>query len=465
MMERYDVAIIGGGPGGLAAARGAKEAGARRVLVLERDGRTGGILNQCIHDGFGLVRYKAMLTGPEYAHRARAEAVALGAEIRTGAMVTKLTPDRTLTAVTRSGLRQVAAGAVVLATGCRERTRGAIAIPGTRPAGIYTAGAAQNLINTKNLMVGRRVVILGSGDIGLIMARRLTLEGARVLCVAEMRPAPGGLERNIRQCLYDFGIPLYLQTTVTDIFGRKRVEGVELSRVDEAGSPRPGTAERVDCDTLLLSVGLIPENELAAMAGVKLDPAANGAVTDGFLQTSVPGVFSCGNCRRVMDLADFVTVQGLAAGYNAGAYVLGKELKPMPEETSSAMAKGLPQPGVLTCVLCPKGCRVTLGADGEPDGNQCPKGADYARQEARAPARVLTTTLKRPDGSLLPVKTSRPVPREHLTAYARQLRGIAAPAEPLPLGAVVLADPFGTGADLIAAGEYYSCGNSILPHE
>ena len=319
-------------------------------------------------------------------------------------------------------------------------------------AGAKEAGAAQNLINTKNLMVGRRAVILGSGDIGLIMARRLTLEGAKVLCVAEMRPAPGGLERNVRQCLYDFDIPLYLNTTVTNIFGRKRLEGVELTELDSGGAPIPGAARRVDCDTLLLSVGLIPENEVGAMAGVDLDPVTNGAVTDGFLRTAVPGIFSCGNCRKVMDLADFVTVQGLAAGYNAGAWVLGKALKPMPEETNNAMAKGLPQPGVLTCVLCPKGCRVTIdSATGETDGNQCPKGEDYARQEVKAPARVLTTTLKRADGSLLPVKTSKAVPRDRLTALARSLAGVTVPDGPFPWGAVVLADPFGLGADVVAA--------------
>jgi CxxC motif-containing protein len=314
---------------------------------------------------------------------------------------------------------------------------------------VFTAGTAQNLMNTKNLMVGKRVVILGSGDIGLIMARRLTLEGAKVLCVAEMRPVPGGLERNVSQCLYDFGIPLYLSTTVTNILGQGRVSAVELSQVDDGGQPIPGTQRLLSCDTLLLSVGLIPENEVGAMAGIQLDRATNGAVTDRYLQTSVPGIFSCGNSRKVMDLADFVTVQGLAAGANAARFLQGSPLQEMPPETSNAMAKGLPQPGVTTCILCPKGCRVTL-AHGEPTGNACPKGGDYAKQEATAPQRVLTTTLKQADGTLLPVKTSKAIPKDQLLPAARALAGMVLPAGDLPPNGVVLQDPLGLGADLVA---------------
>lgn len=448
-----DVVIVGGGPGGLAAAQGARQAGAEKVLVLEREDRVGGILNQCLHDGFGLVHYRQALTGPEYAHRARQEALAAGADLVTGAMVTKLTPQRQLTAVTRQGLLTCQAGAVVLATGCRERTRGAIAIPGTRPAGIYTAGTAQNLINTKNLMVGRRVVILGSGDIGLIMARRLTLEGAQVLCVAEQRPLPGGLERNVSQCLYDFGIPLHLSCTVTKIFGAKRLEGVELSQTDPQGRPIPGTGRRMDCDTLLLSVGLIPENEIGAQAGICLDETTNGAVTDPFLQTSVPGIFACGNSRRVMDLADFVTIQGQTAGGNAARFLQGQPLTPMPPETANAMAKGLPQPGVTTCVRCPKGCRVTLTPEGQAEGNDCPKGEEYAKQEATAPRRVLTTTLKIAGGSLLPVRSAAGLPKDRLLQAMEILRRLPPLPGPVALGEAAWKDPFGLGIDLVATGE------------
>ena len=323
-VETCDVAVIGGGPAGLAAALGARRAGAGTVLVIERERALGGILNQCVHDGFGLFLYKETISGPEYAERLAEDVAREPIKVETGAMVLDLSPDRVLRINSREGYRLVRAGAVVLAMGCRERTRDMIEIPGTRPAGVFTAGLAQNLVNLRNLRVGNEAVILGSGDIGLIMARRLVFEGIKVRGVFEILPWPGGLERNVRQCLTDFGIPLELGTTVVEIRGRDRVESVVVARVDEALAPLPGTERVVPCDTLLLSVGLIPENELSKRAGVELSPLTGGAVVDERLMTSVPGVFSCGNVLHIHDVADWASFEGFAAGERAARYAAGE---------------------------------------------------------------------------------------------------------------------------------------------
>ena len=321
-MERRDIVIIGGGPAGLAAAIGAYEEGCKDVLVLERDTKLGGILNQCIHNGFGLHTFKEELTGPEYAARYEERSRDLGIEHRLGTMVLDVSPERVVTAVSPDrGVYRIQAGAVVLAMGCRERPRGALNIPGFRPAGVYTAGTAQRLVNIEGEMPGREVVVLGSGDIGLIMARRMTLEGAHVACVAELMPYSGGLKRNIVQCLDDYGIPLLLSHTVSRVEGKRRVEAVWVSEVDENLKPIPGTEVRYPCDTLLLSVGLLPENELSRSAGVELSGVTRGPIVDDTLQTSVPGVFACGNVLHVHDLVDYVSQEADAAGRSAARFV------------------------------------------------------------------------------------------------------------------------------------------------
>ena len=336
-MENYEIVVIGGGPAGLAAAISAKKSGMRKVLILERDRELGGILNQCIHNGFGLHTFKEELTGPEYAERFIRMAQEAEVEYRLNTMVMDISGDKKITALNKEeGLLEIQAEAVILAMGCRERSRGALNIPGYRPAGIFSAGTAQRLVNMESYLPGREVVILGSGDIGLIMARRMTLEGANVKVVAELMPYSGGLKRNIVQCLDDFGIPLKLSHTVVDIKGKERVEGVTLAQVDEKGKPIPGTEEEYRCDTLLLSVGLIPENELSREMGVKLNPVTSGPQVSESLETSVDGVFACGNVLHVHDLVDFVSEEAEAAGRHAAEYIKAKREDRREPEAGSA---------------------------------------------------------------------------------------------------------------------------------
>ncbi len=440
-MQTYDIVIVGGGPAGLAAALAARENGVADILILEREDQLGGILNQCIHNGFGLHTFKEELTGPEYAARYIEKVEELQIPYKLQTMVLNITPDKRVTAMNREdGLFEVQAKAVILAMGCRERPRGALNIPGFRPAGIYTAGTAQRLVNIEGFLPGRKIVILGSGDIGLIMARRLTLEGARVQAVVEILPKSGGLQRNIVQCLEDFDIPLLLRHTVVDIKGRERVSSVTVSAVDEQGKPIPGTGQEYDCDTLLLSVGLIPENELTRELGARMDPATHGPVVNEKLETTIPGVFACGNVLHVHGLVDSVSEEAAEAGKNAAVYIKQTEERR------------------LTCIICPKGCslriRLEAGRVTLVEGNHCKRGAQYAEKEVTNPTRTVTTTIPIRGGceKILSVKTRNDIPKAKVQACVQALKNVTAEA-PVQIGDVILSDVAETGVDIIATKE------------
>ena len=486
--REVDIIVIGGGPAGLSSAASAKKAGAGSVLLIERDHVLGGILPQCIHTGFGLCEFKEELTGPEYANRWIKNATEAGVEFLTNTMVLSVSKEKVVTVMgLATGIISIKAKAVILAMGCREKSRGALGIPGFRPAGIYTAGCAQRLVNIEGFMPGKRIVILGSGDIGLIMARRLTLEGAKVIAVCERLPKPGGLARNVQQCLNDFGIPLILSSTILEIHGKKRVEGVTIGRLSSDNTPVPGTTERIDCDTVLLSVGLIPENELSREVQIELDPSTGGPRVDETMQTSIPGIFACGNVLKVYDLVDHVTEDAVRVGTAAALQIQGiavpspsiarsvaipieKSAKPI-RNTSKALPSDEKDPVARTngffremiCTVCPVGCRIVVtkseSGDWIIEGNTCKRGLQYAKDEILDPKRTLTTTVLQKLEILdesgpvcqertVAVRSNQPIPLDQ-TLHVMDLIKTTIIRKSVKEGDVILSDVCGTKADII----------------